>query len=141
MKEEIKERSLYFNKTVNYLMNLIYNKRNGNDDDPEFDSELLILECILSTKIKDLGFENRTFNSLNNYHSLQFSKINTFNDLMYFSPSDFLKFKCIGKKSFSDLIKIISEKGFEYGEYQGFEKTKNNWFHNTYCWKFVGIKK
>ncbi len=130
--------SAYFNRTVSYLTNLIHNKRKDDGGNQRLNSKLIILESVFATKISELGLLPRTFNVLNNYSSSEFSKINTFEDLMHFAPDDFIKFRGFGKKSMTDLMKVISEKGFEYGEYQGSKSARNDWFHNNNCWKFVG---
>jgi DNA-directed RNA polymerase subunit alpha len=75
----------------------------------EFDETSLHMRQLLKTKLVDLDLSVRALNCL------KAADVETLGDLVSYAKSDLLKFRNFGKKSLTELERLIEEKGLTFG--------------------------
>ncbi|MGC9330249.1 MAG: DNA-directed RNA polymerase subunit alpha [Bacteroidales bacterium] len=82
---------------------------NESMENEEFDEELLHMRQLLKTKLIDLDLSVRALNCL------KAADIETLGDLVQYNKTDLLKFRNFGKKSLSELEKLLADLNLEFG--------------------------
>ncbi len=93
---------------------LFSDERISIDDDvasrPEtYDEESLHMRQLLKTKLVDLDLSVRALNCL------KAADVETLGDLVQYNKSDLMKFRNFGKKSMTELEKLVDKKGLTFG--------------------------
>ena len=78
-------------------------------DNDEFDEEVLRMRQLLKTKLVDLDLSVRALNCL------KAAEVETLGDLVQFNKTDLLKFRNFGKKSLTELEKLLDVKNLNFG--------------------------
>ena len=64
---------------------------------------------LLRRRLEDFDFSKRI------HSSFKYNNLKTVNDLLYYSPRDFLKLKNIGRSSLSEVQEFLSYNGLFFG--------------------------
>jgi len=80
-----------------------------NDENEEFDEEVLKMRQLLKTKLVDMDLSVRALNCLKS------AEVETLGELVVFNKTDLLKFRNFGKKSLSELEELLSGLGLQFG--------------------------
>ncbi len=79
------------------------------DDNQEFDEEVLHMRQLLKTKLTDMKLSVRALNCL------KAAEVATLGDLVQFNKSDLLKFRNFGKKSLTELDDLLASLNLSFG--------------------------
>ena len=79
------------------------------DDDEEFDEEVLKMRQLLKTKLSDMSLSVRALNCLKS------AEVETLGELVGFNKNDLLKFRNFGKKSLTELDELLASKNLTFG--------------------------
>ena len=79
------------------------------DDNQEFDEEVLRMRQLLKTKLIDLNLSVRALNCL------KAADVETLGDLVQYNKTDLLKFRNFGKKSLSELDDLLESLNLSFG--------------------------
>ena len=79
------------------------------DDNQEFDEEVLRMRQLLKTKLIDLNLSVRALNCL------KAAEVETLGDLVQYNKTDLLKFRNFGKKSLSELDDLLESLNLSFG--------------------------
>lgn len=79
------------------------------NENEEFDEEVLRMRQLLKTKLIDMDLSVRALNCL------KAAEVETLGDLVQFNKSDLLKFRNFGKKSLTELENLLDNKNLNFG--------------------------
>ena len=79
------------------------------DDNQEFDEEVLRMRQLLKTKLTDMQLSVRALNCL------KAAGVETLGDLVQFNKTDLLKFRNFGKKSLTELDELLEHMNLQFG--------------------------
>ena len=80
-----------------------------NEENEEFDEEVLHMRQLLKGKLIDMDLSVRALNCLKS------AEVETLGELVVFNKTDLLKFRNFGKKSLSELEELLSGLGLSFG--------------------------
>jgi DNA-directed RNA polymerase subunit alpha len=80
-----------------------------NEEEVLFEGDILTMKKVLSIPLADLNMSVRSFNCLNS------ANIKTLGDLVKLDIADMMQFKNFGKKSLTELTKILEERDLKFG--------------------------
>ena len=79
------------------------------EQNPEFDEQMLHMRQLLKTKLVDMGLSVRALNCL------KAADVQTLGDLVQYNKTDLLKFRNFGKKSLSELDDLLESLNLSFG--------------------------
>ena len=79
------------------------------EDNEEFDEEVLHMRQVLKQKLSDMNLSVRALNCL------KAADVETLGDLVQFNKNDLLKFRNFGKKSLTELDDLLESKNLSFG--------------------------
>ena len=79
------------------------------EDNEEFDEEVLHMRQVLKQKLSDMNLSVRALNCL------KAADVETLGDLVQFNKNDLLKFRNFGKKSFTELDDLLAGLNLQFG--------------------------
>ena len=82
---------------------------NENEENEEFDEEVLHMRQLLKSKLVDMDLSVRALNCLKS------AEVETLGELVVFNKTDLLKFRNFGKKSLSELEELLASLGLSFG--------------------------
>ena len=80
-----------------------------NEQNQEFDEEVLHMRQLLKTKLTDMNLSVRALNCL------KAADVETLGDLVQYNKTDLLKFRNFGKKSLSELDDLLESLNLTFG--------------------------
>ncbi len=80
-----------------------------NEDNEEFDEEVLHMRQLLKTKLVDMDLSVRALNCLKS------AEVETLGELVVFNKTDLLKFRNFGKKSLTELDELLANLNLSFG--------------------------
>lgn len=80
-----------------------------NEDNEEFDEEVLHMRQLLKSKLVDMDLSVRALNCLKS------AEVETLGELVVFNRNDLLKFRNFGKKSLTELDELLANLGLSFG--------------------------
>jgi len=80
-----------------------------NEEDNEFDEEVLKMRQLLKTKLIEMNLSVRALNCLKS------AEVETLGELVTYNKTDLLKFRNFGKKSLSELEQLLQQHGLQFG--------------------------
>ena len=80
-----------------------------NEENEEFDEEVLHMRQLLKSKLVDMDLSVRALNCLKS------AEVETLGELVVFNKTDLLKFRNFGKKSLSELEELLAGLGLSFG--------------------------
>ncbi len=80
-----------------------------NEENEEFDEEVLHMRQLLKSKLVDMDLSVRALNCLKS------AEVETLGELVIFNKTDLLKFRNFGKKSLSELEELLAGLGLSFG--------------------------
>lgn len=80
-----------------------------NDDNEEFDEEVLHMRQLLKSKLVDMELSVRALNCLKS------AEVETLGELVVFNKTDLLKFRNFGKKSLTELDELLASLNLSFG--------------------------
>ncbi len=80
-----------------------------NEENEEFDEEVLHMRQLLKSKLVDMDLSVRALNCLKS------AEVETLGELVAFNKTDLLKFRNFGKKSLSELEELLAGLGLSFG--------------------------
>ncbi len=79
------------------------------EDDEEFDEDVLKMRQLLKTKLSDMSLSVRALNCLKS------AEVETLGELVGFNKNDLLKFRNFGRKSLTELDQLLESKNLTFG--------------------------
>lgn len=79
------------------------------EDNEEFDEEVLHMRQVLKQKLSDMNLSVRALNCL------KAADVETLGDLVQFNKNDLLKFRNFGKKSLTELDDLLAGLNLQFG--------------------------
>jgi DNA-directed RNA polymerase subunit alpha len=79
------------------------------DETEEFDEDVLKMRQLLKSKLVDMDLSVRALNCLKS------AEVETLGELVQFNKTDLLKFRNFGKKSLTELDKLLSDHNLQFG--------------------------
>ena len=79
------------------------------EENQEFDEEVLHMRQLLKTKLVDMNLSVRALNCL------KAAEVETLGDLVQYNKTDLLKFRNFGKKSLSELDDLLESLNLSFG--------------------------
>ena len=79
------------------------------EDNEEFDEEVLHMRQLLKSKLVDMDLSVRALNCLNS------AEVETLGELVVFNRNDLLKFRNFGKKSLTELDDLLANLNLSFG--------------------------
>jgi DNA-directed RNA polymerase subunit alpha len=80
-----------------------------NEENEEFDEEVLHMRQLLKSKLVDMDLSVRALNCLKS------AEVETLGELVVYNKTDLLKFRNFGKKSLSELEELLATLGLSFG--------------------------
>ena len=80
-----------------------------NEENEEFDEEVLHMRQLLKSKLVDMDLSVRALNCLKS------AEVETLGELVVYNKTDLLKFRNFGKKSLSELEELLANLGLSFG--------------------------
>ena len=80
-----------------------------NEENEEFDEEVLHMRQLLKTKLVDMDLSVRALNCLKS------AEVETLGELVVFNKTDLLKFRNFGKKSLTELDELLANLNLSFG--------------------------
>lgn len=81
----------------------------SDDDEGEFDEEVLHMRQLLKTKLSDMGLSVRALNCLKS------AEVETLGELVVLQKNDLLRFRNFGKKSLTELDELLANNNLQFG--------------------------